>query len=93
MLGYGYTHAMAEWQLKKRARSDALGLSEPEDRLPTMFLPLAVATCGFTVFRFCAKCPGGKRWVGLEVGFCIISFGLMQIPSIGFNYVSPPTPF
>ncbi|MBE3044421.1 hypothetical protein IMZ48_18005 [Candidatus Bathyarchaeota archaeon] len=93
VLGYGYTHAMADWQLKRRAKSDALGLSEPEDRLPTMFPPLAVATCGFFVFGFCAEYPGEKRWVGLEVGFGMISFGLMQVPSIGFNYVSMPPRF
>lgn len=90
-LGYVYTHAMSDWRLKRRAKSDALGFSEPEDRLPTMFLPLVVATCGFFVFGFCAQYPGDKRWVGLEVGYGMLTFGLMQVPSIGFNYVSAPT--
>lgn len=90
LLGYAYTHAMADGQLKRRARSDALGLSEPEDRLPTMFMPLVVATCGFFVFGFCAQYPGGSRWAGLEVGYGMLSFGLMQVPSIGFNYVRAP---
>lgn len=89
-LGYVYTHAMSDGRLKNRARRDALGLSEPEDRLPTMFPPLVVATCGFFVFGFCAEYPGGKRWVGLEVGNGMLSFGLMQVPSVGFNYVGAP---
>lgn len=91
-LGYVYTHAMSDRQLKRQAKSDALGLSEPEDRLPTMFLPLAVSTGGFLVFGFCAEYPGKNRWVGLEVGYGMISFGLMQVPSIGFNYVRTPLP-
>ncbi|SPO01430.1 related to HOL1 protein [Cephalotrichum gorgonifer] len=86
-LGYVYTHAMADGQLKRRAKRDALGLAEPEDRLPIMFAPLVIATCGFFVFGFCAEYPGDNRWVGLEVGYGMLTFGLMQVPSVGFNYL------
>lgn len=61
---------------------------EPEDRLPTMFPALAIATAGFLVFGFCAQNPGPKVWIGLEFGHGMIAFGLMQAPSIGFSYVS-----
>lgn len=92
VMGYMYTHVLSDRNLTRRARHDAHGLAEAEDRLPTMFLPLAVATCGFFVFGFCAEYPGGNRWVGLEVGYGMLAFGLMQVPSIGFNYVGLPVP-
>lgn len=90
ILGYLYTHVLSDRNLTRRARHDVMGLAEAEDRLPTMFLPLAIATCGFFVFGFCAEYPGTNRWVGLEVGYGMLAFGLMQVPSIGFNYVSSP---
>lgn len=83
-----YTFLVSDARLKSQAKHDAHGLAEPEDRLPTMFPPLAIATGGFFVFGFCGQYPGGTRWVGLEVGFAMVAFGLMQAPSIGFNYVS-----
>lgn len=101
VLGYVYTHVVADGRLKREAKRRKSGegegkggVAEAEDRLPTLFPPLAVATAGFFVFGFCARYPGGKRWVGLEVGFGMLSFGLMQVPSVGFNYVlCPLTPF
>lgn len=90
VLGYVYAHVLSDGRLKSRAKHDVHGFSEAEDRLPTMFVPLAVATCGFFVFGFCAQYPGGSRWVGLQVGYGMLSFGLMQVPSVGFNYVRSP---
>jgi hypothetical protein len=89
VLGYVYTHFLADRTLKRRVgelRSG--GTAEAEDRLGTLFVPLGVATAGFWVFGFCAQYPGEGRWVGLEVGFGMLAFGLMQVPSVGFNYVS-----
>jgi hypothetical protein len=90
--GFIYTSILADAKLKaqrKKSSESNVAVSEPEDRLPTLFFPLAIATCGFLVFGFCAQYPGSSRWVGLCAGYAMLSFGLMQVPSVGFNYVSP----
>ncbi|KAI5460933.1 major facilitator superfamily transporter [Mariannaea sp. PMI_226] len=87
ILGVIYTYVVADLRLTSRAKRERHGYAEPEDRLPTMFPALAIATCGFFVFGFCAQYPGEKVWVALEVGYGMITFGLLQIPSIGFNYI------
>jgi hypothetical protein len=98
IVGYLYTFLLADSRLKSQAKQQRQGMAEAEDRLPTLFFPLFVATSGFFVFGFCAQYPGPSRWVGLQFGYGMISFGLTQVPSVGFNYVSPPlllliTPF
>lgn len=76
-------------RLLGQAKHEGHGFAEPESRLPTSFPGLFIATSGLFVFGFCAQYPGPKVWVGLEVGYAMLSFGLMQVPSIDFNYVSP----
>lgn len=88
ILGALYTYVTSDSRLLGRAKHEGHGFAEPESRLPTMFPALAIATAGFFVFGFCAQYPGMNRWVGLEVGYGMLTFGLMQVPSIGFNYVS-----
>ncbi|KAK3897628.1 major facilitator superfamily domain-containing protein [Staphylotrichum tortipilum] len=87
VVGYLYTYILADRQLKSKAKQQRQGMAEAEDRLPTMFFPLVVATAGFLVFGFCAKNPGKDRWVGLQAGYAMIAFGLTQVPSVGFNYL------
>lgn len=87
LIGYGYTFVLADWQLKRQAKKQHHGVAEAEDRLPTLFFPLFIATSGFFVFGFSAQYPGPDRWVGLECGAGMVSFGLTQVPSVGFNYV------
>lgn len=88
-LGALYTYVTSDARLLGQAKiSTHEGFAEPESRLPTMFPALAVATGGFFVFGFCAQYPGTNRWIGLEVGYAMLTFGLTQVPSIGFNYVS-----
>lgn len=72
----------------KKASKTRHGVAEAEDRLITLFFPLFVATSGLLIFGFCAQNPGTNRWIGLQFGFGMLSFGLMQVPSVGFNYVS-----
>lgn len=86
--GYLYTHLLSDRIMRRSAMLSRRGTLEAEDRLPTLAFPLAVATCGFFVFGFCAEYPGLGRWVGLQFGFGMLAFGLMQVPSVGFNYVS-----
>ncbi|KAM0435853.1 hypothetical protein ACHAPT_002744 [Fusarium lateritium] len=67
VVGYLYTHMLADGRLVKQANAKRHGVAEAEDRLPTLFFPLATATCGFFVFGFCAQNPGPKQWIGLEL--------------------------
>ncbi|EKJ74968.1 hypothetical protein FPSE_04860 [Fusarium pseudograminearum CS3096] len=87
IIGYIYTYMLADGQLIKKASKKRHGVAEAEDRLPTLFFPLFVATAGFLVFGFCAQHPGGNMWVGLQFGYGMLTFGLMQVPSVGFNYL------
>ncbi|KAM0270051.1 hypothetical protein ACHAQH_009551 [Verticillium albo-atrum] len=87
ILGYIYTYVLSDARLKRKAKVRGHGMSEAEDRLPLLCFPLILSTCGFFVFGFCVQHPGGSRWVGLQAGFAMLSFGLMQVPSIGFNYL------
>lgn len=89
ILGAIYTYLLSDSRLKSQAKHESHGFAEPESRLPTMFPALLIATGGFLTFGFCAQNPGPNVWVGLQFGYGMISFGLMQVPSIGFNYVSP----
>lgn len=88
IIGYVYTHMLADGSLIKKASKKRHGVAEAEDRLPTLFFPLFVATGGLLVFGFCAQNPGPKMWIGLQFGYGMLTFGLMQVPSVGFNYVS-----
>ncbi|KAH8201693.1 hypothetical protein TruAng_004131 [Truncatella angustata] len=87
ILGAIYTYLLSDSRLKSQAKHESHGYAEPESRLPTMFPALLIATAGFLTFGFCAQNPSIKGWVGLEFGYGMISFGLMQVPSIGFNYL------
>lgn len=88
-LGGAFTFFISDNLLKRRAMRHAHGLSEPEARLPSLCLGLFLATMGLLTFGFCAQyADSGAGWVGLEVGYGMLTFGVMQVPSIGFNYVS-----
>lgn len=75
--------------LKRHALRHSHGFSEPEARLPALFPGLFLATMGLLTFGMCEQyVTSGGGWVGLEVGYGMLVFGVMQVPSIGFNYVS-----
>lgn len=90
LIGAGFTYLTSDARLLGQAKHEGHGFAEPESRLPTSFPGLFIATSGLLVFGFCAQNPGPKVWVGLEVGYAMLSFGLMQVPSIDFNYVGNP---
>ena len=77
--------------MKRAAKKISNGLAEPETRLPVMFLALFLAFTGMWTFGFSAANPSPNAWVGMVVGYGMVGFGITQIPSIGFNYVSPST--
>lgn len=87
LLGAVYAYLTADRRITASASHDSGGHAEPETRLPLLAAPLFIATTGMWVFGFCAQYPGPTRWVGLEFGLGMLSFGLMSVPSIGFNYV------
>ncbi|CCF43117.1 major facilitator superfamily transporter [Colletotrichum higginsianum] len=87
ILGALYTYFLSDKQLKRKVKTSGSGFAEAESRLPTMFLSLGISTGGFFVFGFTGQYPSRAGWVGLCVGFAMVSFGLMQLPSIGFNYI------
>lgn len=88
LLGLVMTSFFADRVMKPRGVSNSMYL-EPESRLPVAFPGLLMGTFGLWVFGFCAEHPSPNAWVGLQVGIGMVSFAIMLVPSIGFNYVSP----
>lgn len=86
-LGCLYAYFVADWTTKRMAKKDIHGFSEPESRLLTALLSLFIATFGCLIFGFVAQNPSPIGWVGLQFGMGMVSFGLMQAPSVGFNYL------
>lgn len=83
------TFLLSDRLLKRRALRHTHGFSEPEARLPAMFPGLFLATMGLLTFGMCEQyVTSGAGWIGLEVGYGMLVFGVIQVPSIGFNYVS-----
>ncbi|KAL1305030.1 hypothetical protein AAFC00_003929 [Neodothiora populina] len=87
ILGAVYTYLAADWWVKRVAKRDSHGYGEPEARVPLMFPALVIAFAGALAFGFSAQALTPKAWIGLEFGSGMIAFGLMQVPSIGFNYL------
>ena len=86
-LGCFYTYIIADWTTKRLARKDLHGFSEPESRLLIALPSLFIATVGSIAFGLVAQNPSPKGWVGLQFGIGMVAFGLMQAPSVGFNYL------
>jgi hypothetical protein len=87
-LGLLTTYVVSDYLVKMRASREDSGLFEPEYRLPAFFGSLFLSTAGLWIFGFCAAHPSPSGWIGLAMGMGMLSFGIVQIPSIGFNYVS-----
>ncbi|KAK1069461.1 hypothetical protein LTR74_004786 [Friedmanniomyces endolithicus] len=87
ILGFLPTYLTADRLLTGRAKKESHGFAEPESRLPALFPALFLATTGIWVFGFCAANPSPHAWAGMVVGYGMVGFGIMQIPSIGFNYL------
>jgi hypothetical protein len=87
VLGFAFTYLMADRTITGGAKKESHGLAEPESRLPVMFPALFLATTGIWTFGFCAAHPSPHAWAGMVVGYGMVGFGIMQIPSIGFNYL------
>lgn len=62
-------------------------LTEPESRLIVALPGLILATAGLWTFGFCAENGSPSMWIGMQFGVGMLAFGLMQAPSVGFNYV------
>ncbi|KAK5739667.1 hypothetical protein LTR17_005151 [Elasticomyces elasticus] len=86
-LGFLPTYFTADRYMTNGAKKESHGLAEPESRLPALFPALFLATTGIWTFGFCVANPSKHSWAGMIVGYGMIGFGIMQIPSIGFNYL------
>lgn len=87
LIGCIYTYFVADFTTKRLAKQDRHGFTEPESRLVTALPALFIATAGALVFGFVGDHPSTTGWVGLQFGIGMVSFGLMQAPSVGFNYL------
>lgn len=89
ILGLIVTNLSADRVIINRSKLQGNSFVEPEARLPIAIPGLFLATTGLWTFGFCAQNLGpAHMWVGMQVGLGMLCFGLMQAPSIGFNYVS-----
>jgi MFS family permease len=87
-VGGSCTFLISDKLLKRHAMRHSQGLSEPESRLPALSLGLFMATMGLLTFGFCGQyATSSAGWVGLQFGYGMLTSGVMQVPSIGFNYV------
>lgn len=90
-LGGVYTYFVADWTTKWQARRDIHGYNEPEVRLKLALPGLFLAATGQWTYGFSVEyVDSTSGWGGMMVGMGMVAFGLMQAPSIGFNYVSSP---
>ncbi|KUM56360.1 hypothetical protein ACN42_g10853 [Penicillium freii] len=87
IVGAAFTFYLSDHVLKRQAMRQTHGLSEPEARLPALFPGLFLATAGLVTFGFCGAHPSNFGWLGLQFGYGMLTFGVMQVPSIGFNYI------
>lgn len=87
VLGGATTYLAADRLTKMLARRKVTGLAEPETRLVAMFPALFFAVTGNWVFGFSADNPSPHAWAGMAVGLGMVAFGIITIPSIGFNYL------
>lgn len=89
LLGFIATNLSADRVIITRSKLGGNSFIEPETRLLIAIPGLILATTGLWTFGFCAQNPGPEyMWVGMQFGLGMLCFGLMQAPSIGFNYVS-----
>lgn len=93
-LGLIATNLSADRVIVTKRKLQGNSLVEPEERLPMAIPGLILATTGLWTFGFCAQNPGPPHmWIGMQFGLGMLCFGLMQVPSIGFNYVGVLTPY
>ncbi|KAJ5368662.1 uncharacterized protein N7496_008422 [Penicillium cataractarum] len=89
ILGFVATNLSADRVIVTGSKLQGNSFVEPEDRLPIAIPGLFLATTGLWTFGFCAQNLGPEHmWIGMQFGIGMLCFGLMQAPSIGFNYVS-----
>ncbi|KAJ5995550.1 hypothetical protein N7481_002527 [Penicillium waksmanii] len=88
VLGFIMTNLSADRIILTKTVLRGSSFVEPERRLLIAIPGLILATTGLWTFGFCAQNPGPSHmWVGMQFGLGMLCFGLMQAPSIGFNYL------
>lgn len=87
VFGFLATHLSADRVVTTKKTLHDGQFVEPEARLPIAIPGLLLATTGLWTFGFCAQNSDPKSWIGMQFGLGMLCFGLVQAPSIGFNYV------
>lgn len=87
LLGLVYAYATTDWWSKRNAQKEANGYAEPEEILPLAMPTLVISTLGPLVFGLCAAYPSEHGWIGLCFGLGMVCSALMQVGSVGFNYI------
>jgi len=88
ILGGAVTILLVDRMTKWGARKETHGYAEPEGRLILALPGVLLAAGGLLIFGFCAGHPQGQNWIGMQFGIGLLGFGLTQVPSVGFSYVS-----
>jgi hypothetical protein len=87
LLGFVTTAVFSDRVISWQSARSTNTYIEAEVRLPLAIPGLFLATTGLWTFWFCANNPSSLMWVGMQFGLGMLSFGLVLVPSIGFNYV------
>jgi hypothetical protein len=91
LLGFTMTAVLSDRVISWQSTRSTNTYIEAEVRLPLAIPGLFLATAGLWTFGFCANNPSKYMWIGMEFGLGMLSFGLILVPSIGFNYVCLPS--
>jgi hypothetical protein len=86
-LGFFVTATFSDRIIFWQSARSTNGYLEAESRLPIAIPGLFLAVTGLWTFGFCGDNPSPHMWIGMEFGLGMLCFGLMIVPSIGFNYV------
>ena len=82
VLGAAYTYLTTDWLVKRIAKKETRGRTEPKDRLVLMWPAIFMATGGAIVFGLCARASvGSKGWTGIEFGTVQHSFFYAHVNS------------
>ena len=103
LVGAAFIYFLSDWSQKRTSRQQRHGFAEPEQRLTLIMPSLVIAVGGSLVFGFAGQYPSPTSWLGIEFGYVCLLFGfefntlnmaqgmlcfsIMQIPSVGFNYI------
>ncbi|KAJ5819413.1 hypothetical protein N7474_005004 [Penicillium riverlandense] len=87
LIGFLTTAVFSDRVISWQSKRSATACIEAEARLSLAIPGLCLAVAGLWTFGFCADHPAPHMWIGMEFGLGMLCFGIMMVPSIGFNYL------